>query len=119
VNVICAFILFDPHHHHDNEVHDHTHRGAYVHILTDAMTSVFAIVGLMMGKHMGWVWADPAMGIVGSIVILKWSWGLIRQSAADLLDATSKAVNEAELMNLFSDLKDVTVTDVHVWKLAP
>jgi cation diffusion facilitator family transporter len=119
VNVISAFLLFDPHHHHDDEVHDHTHHGAYLHVIADAMTSILAIAGLFLGKHLGWAWADPAMGIVGSTVILKWSWNLLRQTSVELLDASDTSVNEQDVVKLFADLSDVTITDVHVWKLAP
>lgn len=119
VNILSAVLLFDPHHHHDHEVHDHTHRGAYLHVITDAMTSILAIAGLSLGKYYGWVWADPLMGIVGSVVILRWSWTLLQDTMNELLDASSDTVKEKAITDLFTDLADVTVTDVHVWKLAP
>jgi cation diffusion facilitator family transporter len=96
VNLASAFILRDHHehghgagehdeHHHDH--HDHNLRGAYLHVMADAMTSVLAIVALIAGRQLGWVWMDPAMGIVGSIVIARWSYGLLRDTSGVLLDA--------------------------------
>lgn len=57
---------------------DNNLRAAYLHVLADAMTSVLAIVALLVGRGYGWAWADPAMGVVGALVIVHWSWGLIR-----------------------------------------
>lgn len=91
VNLICIFIMSDHHHHqHENpscltENHHHSEenlnfKAAYLHILADAMTSVMAIAALLLGKYFGWVFFDPLIGIVGGIIILKWSVGLIRAS---------------------------------------
>ena len=62
-------------------------RSAYLHVLTDALTSVLAILGLLAGRLYGGSWLDPAMGIVGAVVIARWSWGLLRRAGAALLDA--------------------------------
>ncbi len=94
VNVVSALLLREDHdHHHDHEHHDHHHRhgdtnlrAAYLHVLADALTSVLAIVGLLAARFYGWVWMDPAVGIVGAIVIASWSIGLIRSASATLLD---------------------------------
>ena len=72
------------HHHHDNNL-----RAAYVHVLADAATSVLAIAALVVAMYSGWVWADPAVGIVGSVVIASWAYGLIRASGAVLLDVNA------------------------------
>ena len=61
-------------------------KAAYLHVLADALTSVLAIVALLTGKYMGIIWIDPVMGIVGAIVILHWSYGLIKESSTVLLD---------------------------------
>lgn len=70
------------HHHHDNNL-----RAAYVHVMTDAATSVLVIAALAVAMHSGWVWADPAVGLIGSAVIASWAFGLIKSSGAVLLDA--------------------------------
>ncbi len=95
VNLISAYILYSPrkasthltgtstdHDHHP----DHNLRAAYLHVLADALTSFFAIFALLAGKFLGWVWMDPFMGIVGSAVIGRWSYGLLRDTSRVLLD---------------------------------
>jgi cation diffusion facilitator family transporter len=68
----------DPDHHHDHHRgHDNNLRSAYMHVLADALTSVLAIAALLAGRYLGWAWMDPAMGIVGAVVIARWSWTLM------------------------------------------
>lgn len=95
VNVVSMLLLHGHHHdhghhHHHHGEHEHHHdhnlRAAYMHVLADALTSVLAIVALFMGKFYGWNWLDAIMGIVGAIVIGKWTLGLIHQTSPVLLD---------------------------------
>ena len=102
------------HAHHDNNL-----RSAYFHVLADALTSVLAIVALVAGLFLDWVWLDPLMGIVGAIVIARWSWGLLRDTAAVLLDRVpdrhlAEAVGDA----IRSD-GDAEITDLHLWQVGP
>lgn len=106
------------HSHSHSHAHDHNHESAYVHILTDAMTSVFAIGALLMGKWQGWTWLDPAVGILGGLVVFKWSLGLIRQSGMDLLDAHDGSIDRENLVKKL-ELDGSKVIDIHLWKLAP
>ncbi|MBV4477494.1 CDF family Co(II)/Ni(II) efflux transporter DmeF [Pseudomonas botevensis] len=128
VNLVSAFLLMGHHshdhgHHHDHG-HDHHHhhdnnlRSAYVHVLADALTSVLAIAALLAGRYLGWVWLDPVMGIVGAIVIAKWAYNLMRDSAAVLLDATDEPV-AAEIRELLETSDDVRISDLHVWQVGP
>ncbi|CAI8812876.1 CDF family Co(II)/Ni(II) efflux transporter DmeF [Pseudomonas serboccidentalis] len=130
VNILSAFLLMGHHghdhgHHHDH-THDHDHhhhhdnnlRSAYVHVLADALTSVLAIAALLAGRYLGWVWLDPAMGIVGAIVIAKWAYNLMRDSAAVLLDTTDEPV-AAEIRELLETSDDVRISDLHVWQVGP
>lgn len=66
--------------------HDSNFRAAFLHVLADALTSVLAIVALLAGRFYGWSWLDPVIGIVGALVIARWSWGLIRSAGVVLLD---------------------------------
>ncbi|UFP97964.1 CDF family Co(II)/Ni(II) efflux transporter DmeF [Pseudomonas fitomaticsae] len=127
VNLLSAFLLAGRHGHHDHgHSHDHGHhhhhdnnlRSAYVHVLADALTSVLAIAALLAGRYLGWVWMDPVMGIVGSIVIAKWAWNLMRDSAAVLLDTTDEPVAE-EIRELLETSDDVRISDLHVWQVGP
>ncbi|MDG2535327.1 CDF family Co(II)/Ni(II) efflux transporter DmeF [Sphingomonas sp. HITSZ_GF] len=103
------------HHHHHGHGHDNNLRSAYVHVLADALTSVLAIAALLAGRYLGWGWMDPAMGIVGAVVIARWSWTLMRDTAAVLLDRTDAHV-AGEVREL---LGDVQLVDLHVWRVGP
>lgn len=116
------------HHHHHAHDHGHAHgakghkdnnfRAAYVHVLADALTSVAAIVALLAGRFLGWVWMDPVIGIVGALVIAQWSWTLMRDTAAILLDETDPKVAE-EVRALVEGPGDATINDLHVWRVGP
>ena len=136
VNIVSALLLGHGHDHahghghaHDHDhgethAHDHHHerdnnlRSAYLHVVADALTSVLAIAALLGGRYLGWVWLDPLMGIVGSIVIAVWAISLIRDTGAVLLDATDTAL-EAEIRALVEGPGDATITDLHVWRVGP
>ena len=123
----------DHHHDHDHD-HDHAHghehhhdhghhrdlnlRAAYVHVLADAAVSVLAIVGLVAGRQLGWVWMDPVMGLVGAAVIANWSWGLVRMAGAILLDMRP-AGGFAEEIERRLEAGGDRVTDLHVWRVGP
>lgn len=131
VNIVSALLLGHGHshanrhdHHGDDHSHDHAHekdnnlRSAYLHIVADALTSVLAIAALLGGRYLGWVWLDPAMGVVGSIVIAIWAWSLLRDTGAVLLDATDAAI-EAEIRERVEGPGDAKITDLHVWRVGP
>lgn len=100
--------------------HDHNLRAAYLHVLADALTSLTAIAGLLAGKYLDWIWMDAAMGIVGSLVIARWSWGLVRETSAVLLDASVPAEEVDEIRQALEggDSPDA-VADLHVWPVGP
>lgn len=106
------------HSHSHSHAHDHNHESAYVHILTDALTSVFAIGALLLGKWQGWSWLDPAAGILGGVIVFRWSIGLIRQSGMDLLDAHDVSIDRDKLVTKL-ETDGSKVVDIHLWKLAP
>jgi len=128
VNGLSAWIFAStPHHHdhhdghdsHDGHVHHHDHnlRAAYLHVLADALTSVLAIIALLAAKLYGANWLDPFMGIVGAVLVARWSYGLIRDSARVLLDRQADAATvEAIRAALERDPGD-RVTDLHCWSI--
>ncbi|MGH6696919.1 CDF family Co(II)/Ni(II) efflux transporter DmeF [Sphingopyxis sp.] len=130
VNIVSALLLGHGHdhdhgHHHGNDHHHgHAHerdnnlRSAYLHVVADALTSVLAIAALLGGRYLGWVWLDPLIGIVGSVVIAVWAWSLMRDTGAVLLDATDAAI-EAEIRELVEGPGDAKITDLHVWRVGP
>ncbi|QQB37334.1 CDF family Co(II)/Ni(II) efflux transporter DmeF [Achromobacter deleyi] len=101
------------------QTHDNNLRSAYVHVLADALTSVLAIVALLAGRSYGWLWADPAMGVVGALVIARWSWGLIRDSGTVLLDATPQSGKMRRDIEQALDAGDGEIADLHVWQVGP
>jgi cation diffusion facilitator family transporter len=124
VNLLSAWLLGGDHDHHDHDDdhhhhhHDHNLRSAYWHVLADALTSVLAIAGLLAAWSFGWTWLDPAIGIVGALVIAHWSWGLIRDAGAVLLDATpNKAL--AETIRSRLEVGHDSIADLHIWRLGP
>ncbi len=138
VNLASAWLLGADHHHghghghdhghhhdhddhaqgHDNHHHDNNLRSAYVHVLADALTSVLAIVALLGGSYLGWVWLDPVMGLVGATVIAVWSWSLMRDTASVLLDAHESHL-EQEIREFVEGPGDARITDLHVWRVGP
>ena len=103
------------HHHHGGDTNI---RAAYLHVLADALTSVLAIVALLAGRFYGWNWLDPVMGVVGALVIARWSWGLIRVAGATLLD-TVPDQRLARSVREQIEVGDDRVTDLHLWRLGP
>lgn len=122
VNVVSALLLSGGHHHHHDNHHRHHHdnnlRSAYLHVLADALTSVLAIVALLGGRYLGWVWLDPLMGIVGAVVIAAWARALLRDTAAVLLDTADPHLEEAVRREVERP-GDTRITDLHVWRLGP
>ena len=107
------------HHHHDHH-HDHNLRAAYLHVLADTMTSLLAIVALLAAKYYGWIWMDPVMGIVGAILITKWSMGLLKQTSGVLLDRQGPDALIDRMRRQIKSLScKVEIVDLHVWSIGP
>ena len=132
VNLACAALLgigADHHHHHhhgdDHHDHDHApdhghdvnHRAAYLHIVADAFTSVLAIGALVAGRYFGVTALDPWMAIVGSVVILRWSFGLCKESTRQLLDVTPSPEVAKTVRAALEGIGDTQVVDLHMWQL--
>ncbi|WP_028865429.1 CDF family Co(II)/Ni(II) efflux transporter DmeF [Psychromonas aquimarina] len=124
VNVVCAFLLKDDHHHgHDHEQshshhHDHNLKAAYLHVLADALTSLLAIAALFAGKYWGWNWVDALMGIVGSVIITRWAIGLMQQTSPILLDAGIASDYQEQIVTTLEKHNDNKVSDIHIWKVS-
>jgi cation diffusion facilitator family transporter len=122
VNVVSVKLL-DPDEADDQTYHttshDHNLRSAYFHVLADALTSVLAIGALVGGRYAELVFLDPLMAIVGSLVILRWSVGLCRGSAHQLLDIVSSGSVAQAIRTQVETLDDARVIDLHLWELGP
>ncbi len=121
VNGASAWVLIatphDHHHGHDHHGHDHNLRAAYLHVLADALTSLLAIGALLAGKYAGANWLDPLMGIVGGILVARWSYGLIRDSSGVLLDAQPKESRMSLLKQSVEQGTSDRVFDLHMWSI--
>ncbi|ELS30673.1 MULTISPECIES: CDF family Co(II)/Ni(II) efflux transporter DmeF [Pseudanabaena] len=130
VNIVSALLLDDHHDHHNHEHHDdhdhHSHahhqdynlRAAYIHVLADAITSVLAIIALCAGKFLGWIWLDAVMGIVGAVVIAKWSYGLARETGSILVDGGIDNCVKLAITKAIEEDSDNQITDLHVWNVS-
>ena len=125
VNLTCARVLTHEHdydHTHSPAVHDHHHdlnlSAAYLHVLADAFTSLTAISALVAGKFFAWTWLDPAVGILGSGVVMSWAYSLIRDTSGILLDRTPATSDlPDEIRQAVESDGDSIVTDLHVWQV--
>ncbi|KUL20293.1 CDF family Co(II)/Ni(II) efflux transporter DmeF [Chlorobium limicola] len=127
VNLACAWLLRGGHSHSHHTGYHHMHephhpdmnlRSAYIHVLTDAVTSVFALIALFGGKYWQLKQLDPLMGIAGSAVVAVWAYGLLRDSARVLLDAEMDAPVVEEVRALIAaDYTGAEITDLHVWRV--
>lgn len=128
INLISAVMLGHDHSHDHGHGHDHAHdhkqghadnnlRAAYVHVLTDALTSVLAIIALLAGRYMNWWWMDPAVGLLGSAVIAQWAWGLMKDTSSILLDTAEPALMAR--IKALAETEGAMIRDLHVWRIGP
>ena len=113
-------VEFEEHEHHDDAheaaTRDHNIRSAYIHVMADAAVSVLAIIGLVLARAFGWLWMDPLAGIIGALVIANWSYGLMRDTGAILLDMNSDRRMAENVRHAIEDRGD-KVVDLHVWRV--
>jgi cation diffusion facilitator family transporter len=131
VNLASAWLLSrgnahgHAHHDHDHDHgraphrhdHDHNFSAAYLHVLADAFTSVLAIAALAGGAWLGLGWLDPAVALLGAVVIGRWAFGLLRTTAGALVDATEDPVLTRHVRELIEADGDAKVADLHVWQV--
>ena len=146
VNVASAWILSGSDHHHHNHGHPHNHdedhehengqhivtrgdvvgrahhdnnlRAAVIHVMADAAVSMLVIAGLLLARTFGWLWMDPVAGLVGAFVIASWSYGLVRDTGAILLDMNPDRPMTDKLREAIEAEGD-QLDDLHLWRLGP
>jgi cation diffusion facilitator family transporter len=120
VGGVAATVAFEEHEHPAvGAVHrDNNMRAAVVHVMADAAVSVLVIVGLVLARAFGWLWMDPVAGLVGAVVIASWSYGLVRDTGAILLDMAPDGAVGAEIRQSVEREGD-RLQDLHVWRLGP
>jgi cation diffusion facilitator family transporter len=99
--------------------HDHNLQAAYLHVLADALTSLLAIVALVVGRRTGFALLDPLMGVVGAVVIARWAWQLLARAARPLLDMVPASVDLVHLRDVLEEASAGEVVDMHVWEMGP
>jgi cation diffusion facilitator family transporter len=97
---------------------DNNMRAAFFHVIADAAVSVLVIVGLVLARVFGWLWLDPLAGIIGSFVIASWSYVLLRDTAAILLDRTQDGRIMRDL-RVAVEAEGDRLNDLHLWRLGP
>lgn len=126
VNALSVYLMHD-HGEHSHEGDDCSHhaahhdlnfRSAYMHILADTASSLLAIAGLGTGWAFGWIWMDAIMGILGSFIILNWSYTLLRDASRVLLDVTPDDRLFTTIKNRIEEVGGV-ITDLHLWQIGP
>jgi len=98
---------------------DHNLRAAYLHVLADALTSLLAIFALSAGKFLGLVWMDPLMGVVGAILVSRWSWGLLKDTSSVLLDKQALPQLEKSIKEAIEQKDGNRIADLHLWSIGP
>jgi len=110
-------------HAHSEQTHakgaDHNLKAAYLHVLTDALTSILAIIALLGAKYFKLNWMDPFMGVVGAFLVIKWSLGLIQGTTKVLLDHQIPADIQKRIIEILESYKDTKVSDLHIWSIGP
>ena len=111
INGASVFILGHDH-------HDHNLRATYLHVLADALTSLLAIVALFIAKYIGLIWMDPLMGVVGAILVSRWSLSLLNSTSAVLLDKQEPKSLEIKIRQCIQ-VNDCKIIDLHLWSIGP
>jgi cation diffusion facilitator family transporter len=112
-------VAFQEHEHaHSAADRDNNMRAAIIHVLADAAVSILVIVGLLLGRFLGWIWMDPVAGMCGAIVIAAWSYGLVRDTGAILLDMNPDR-EMTDRMRAMIEADGDQLTDLHLWRLGP
>ena len=112
-------VVFEEHEHaQGSATRDNNMRAAVIHVIADAAVSVLVIVGLLLARAFGWLWMDPLAGIIGACVIASWSYGLIRDTGAILLDMNPDRSMASKLRQAVEGDGD-QLADLHLWRLGP
>ena len=143
VNLVSAFLLRDDHHHHghdhahaehdhdhDHDPHHHDHdrhaayrrdnnlRAAFIHVASDVVVSVLVIIGLFAARALGWLWLDPAVGLLGATMVAIWAANLMRSAAAILLDMSPDPTLAGKIAQRLERNGD-RISDLHLWRVGP
>lgn len=112
VNLLCAWLL------HGDHEHDLNMRGAWLHVIGDALGSVTAIAAGALIIAFGWLWADAVSSVLISVIIIVGAWNLIKESVNVLLEGTPAHINLKAVEETILATENVEdVHDLHVWTI--
>lgn len=112
VNLLSAAILYAPGQKNINM------RAAFMHVISDSLGSIGAIIAGLSITYFGFYQADPVLSIIIAILVLINAWKLIEEASNVLLEASPKHLNVAEIQNALLDLPEVeSLHDLHVWSI--
>jgi cation diffusion facilitator family transporter len=119
VNILSAILLhevkspgYENEHH-----HDHNLRAAFIHVVADALTSLLAMVALVAVRFWDLQWMDPAVAMLGAVLITVWAVGLLRETSRTLLDAGVDAETISQIQTCLESNADNRISDLHVWRV--
>ncbi|MBO9200956.1 MULTISPECIES: cation diffusion facilitator family transporter [Niastella] len=113
VNGISAFLFFK---HKDTDLNV---KGAYWHLLADALVSVGVVIGGIIISYTGWYWLDPAIGLAIMVIILISTWSLLTDSFKMSVDAVPAGIELEEISRVILSVKHiVNVHHIHIWPLS-
>lgn len=113
VNVLAAWIL------HGSAHESLNHRGAYLHVLGDLLASVGTVVAALVVRATGWLPIDPVASIVTTLLVVRSSWRLVRESVDVLLEAVPRHISLDRVREALAEVPGVTgVHELHVWSVS-
>jgi cobalt-zinc-cadmium efflux system protein len=99
--------------------HDLNIKGAFIHLIGDALISIGVVVGGVLILYTHWLWLDPLIGLSIVVMILWGTWGLLRDSVRLILDAVPRHIDQYEIQKFLQSLPQVkAVHDLHIWGLS-
>ncbi|MFM7203376.1 MAG: cation diffusion facilitator family transporter [Myxococcota bacterium] len=94
-------------------------RGAWLHVMADALGSVGALLAGLLIYFLGWRWVDPAVSVLIGLLVIQSSWGLLRDSVSVLMESAPGYINVDEVRLAMSQVPGVVeVHDLHVWSIS-
>lgn len=94
-------------------------RGAFVHVVSDALSSVGVIVGGLLVHFLGWYYADPLLGFLIGLLILRGAYHLLSESANVLLEAAPSGLKVYDVAAAICGVKGIKdIHDLHVWSIS-
>lgn len=112
INLLCARLL-----HHDREI-DLNVRGAWLHVIGDALGSLGAMLAGLVITFTHWYQVDPLVSVLIGILIIWSAWHLIRDATNVLLEGTPAHINLAAVESAILETEGVAaVHDLHIWTI--